>query len=108
MKNPPVTEATFDIKAEGEKVTVNGLQTVPDTFRTSLFTKTLPVENGVVAVPDYICKLFVIERHGKNGNIKGTIAGGSCKIEGSIIVLFMNLAFLIGFVAAKKRKDRNR
>jgi len=26
----------------------------------------------------------------------------------SIIVLFMNLAFLIGFVAAKKRKDRNR
>lgn len=36
------------------------------------------------------------------------LSGGSCKIEGSIIVLFMNLAFLIGFVAAKKRKDRNR
>lgn len=84
MKNPPVTEATFDIKAEGEKVTVKGLQTVPDTFRTSLFTKTLPVENGVVAVPDDICKLFVIERHGKNGNIKGTIAGGSCKIDGAV------------------------
>lgn len=35
------------------------------------------------------------------------LSGGSCKIEGSIIVLFMNLAFLIGFVAAKKRRERN-
>mgnify|MGYP002602952110 CR=1 FL=1 len=35
------------------------------------------------------------------------LSGGSCKIEGSIIVLFMNLTFLIGFVAAKKRRERN-
>lgn len=35
------------------------------------------------------------------------LSGGNCKIEGSIIVLFMNLAFLIGFVAAKKRRERN-
>ena len=37
-----------------------------------------------MAVPNDICKLFVIERHGKNGNIKGTIAGGSCKIHGAV------------------------
>ena len=35
------------------------------------------------------------------------LAGGSCKIEGSIIVLLMNLILMIGFIIAKKEKNRN-
>lgn len=35
------------------------------------------------------------------------LSGGSCKIEGSIVVLLMNLIFTIGFIIAKKKKDRN-
>lgn len=57
---------------------------------------------GVSLAEDYP-HLFDMTIHGNS-----ILSGGSCKIEGSIIVLFMNLAFLIGFVAAKKRKDRNR
>lgn len=57
---------------------------------------------GVSLAEDYP-HLFDMTIHGNP-----ILSGGSCKIEGSIIVLFMNLAFLIGFVAAKKRKDRNR
>ena len=32
------------------------------------------------------------------------LSGGSCKIEGSIIVLLMNLIFMVGFIMAKKEK----
>lgn len=35
------------------------------------------------------------------------LSGGSCKIEGSIVVLFMNVILMIGFVVAKKRKNQN-
>ena len=35
------------------------------------------------------------------------LSGGSCKIEGSIIVLLMNLILMIGFMIAKKEKNRN-
>lgn len=33
------------------------------------------------------------------------LSGGSCKIEGSIIVLLMNIVMIIGFIVAK-RKER--
>lgn len=33
------------------------------------------------------------------------LSGGSCKIEGSIIVLLMNLILMIGFIIAKKGKE---
>jgi len=56
---------------------------------------------GVSLAEDYP-HLFDMTIHGNP-----ILSGGSCKIEGSIIVLFMNLAFLIGFVAAKKRRERN-
>ena len=35
------------------------------------------------------------------------LSGGSCKIEGSIVVLFMNLILMFGFVMAKKIRDKN-
>ena len=35
------------------------------------------------------------------------LSGGSCKIEGSIVVLFMNLILMLGFVMAKKKRDKN-
>ena len=35
------------------------------------------------------------------------LSGGSCKIEGSIIVLLINLILMIGFIIAKKEKNRN-
>lgn len=56
---------------------------------------------GVSLAEDYP-HLFDMTIHGNP-----ILSGGSCKIEDSIIVLFMNLAFLIGFVAAKKRRERN-
>ena len=56
---------------------------------------------GVSLAEDYP-HLFDMTIHGNP-----ILSGGSCKIEGSIIVLFMNLAFLIRFVAAKKRRERN-
>lgn len=34
------------------------------------------------------------------------LSGGNCKIEGSIVVLFMNLILMIGFVIAKKKKTK--
>lgn len=34
------------------------------------------------------------------------LSGGSCKIEGSIVVLLMNLILMIGFVIAKKKRNR--
>lgn len=33
------------------------------------------------------------------------LSGGSCKIEGSMVVLFMNLILMIGFVIAKKKRS---
>lgn len=35
------------------------------------------------------------------------LSGGSCKIEGSIIVLLMNLILMIGFVIVKRKRNRN-
>ena len=35
------------------------------------------------------------------------LSGGSCKIEGSIVVLVMNLILMFGFVMAKKKRDKN-
>ena len=35
------------------------------------------------------------------------LSGGSCKIEGSIVVLVMNLTLILGFVMAKKKRDKN-
>ena len=35
------------------------------------------------------------------------LSGGSCKIEGSIIVLLMNLILMIGFVMVKRKRNRN-
>lgn len=35
------------------------------------------------------------------------LSGGSCKIEGSIIVLLMNLILMIGFVIIKRKRHRN-
>ena len=34
------------------------------------------------------------------------LSGGSCKIEGSIIVLLMNLIFMVGFIIANKKKGK--
>ena len=34
------------------------------------------------------------------------LSGGSCKIEGSIIVLLMNLIFMVGFIMANKKKGK--
>lgn len=34
------------------------------------------------------------------------LSGGSCKIEGSIIVLLMNIVMIIGFIIAKKKRKK--
>ena len=34
------------------------------------------------------------------------LSGGGCKIEGSIIVLLMNLIFMVGFIMANKKKGK--
>lgn len=40
-----------------------------------------------------------------SGNL--ILSGGNCKIEGSIVVLFVNLILMFGFVMAKKKRDKN-
>ena len=57
--------------------------------------------NGVSLAEDY--------PHLFNMVISGNsiLSGGSCKIEGSIVVLFMNLILMFGFVMAKKKRDKN-
>ncbi len=35
------------------------------------------------------------------------LSGGSCKIEGSIVVLFMNLILMFGFVMEKEKGQKS-
>ena len=35
------------------------------------------------------------------------LSGGNCKLEDSIVVLFVNLILMFGFVMAKKKRDKN-
>ena len=62
----------------------------------------------VTAVLEYTESLVApIVIHFLWNGVGAIILGGSCKIEGSIVVLFMNLILMFGFVMAKKIRDKN-
>ncbi len=86
VKLSPVTEDIFDIATpvENGEVSINGIETLPDTYRTPKAVKQLKAENGKLVLDETVNKLFVLERHGKNGNIFGTIATGTCVVKGAV------------------------
>ena len=51
------------------------------------------------------CLKCIIYEDCYSGN--SILSGDNCKIEGSIVVLFMNLILMFGFVMAKKKRDKN-
>ncbi len=86
VKLAKVAPDIFDIKtpvANGV-VSVNGIEVLPDTYRTPKRVKELTAKDGVLVMDETACKLFVLERHGKNGNVFGTIATGNCVIKGAV------------------------
>ncbi len=86
MKLGEIKPETFDIHTpvENGEVSVNGLEVLPDFTRTPKATKLLKAENGILVTDDTVRKLFVLERHGKNGNVFGTIATGACLVKGAV------------------------
>ncbi len=86
MKLQPVTQEIFDIIApvKNGAVSVNGLEVLPDTYRTPKITKDLTAKDGKLVLDKDTCKIVVIERHGKNGNVAGTIATGGAVIKGAV------------------------
>ncbi len=86
MKLDHVTPEIFDIRTpvENGEISVNGLEVLPDFTRTPKVTKTLTVKNGVLQLDNETGKIIVLERHGKNGNVFGTIATGACVVNGAV------------------------
>ena len=87
MKLGKLSESDFDFKADKPDgtYTVNGLQTVYESTRTPKFSEKAEIINGIVALPEDANKLFVFERHGKNGNVKAALAGGKCVVKGGAV-----------------------
>lgn len=76
----------FAIKTpvENGRVSVNGIRVLPDFTRTPKETVTLAAKDGLLQIGDDLCKITVMERHGKNRNICSTIARGACLIKGAV------------------------
>lgn len=86
MKLDHVTPEIFDIKTpvENGEISVNGLEVLPDFTRTPKVTKTLTSKDGKLVLDSETGKIIVLERHGKNGNVFGTIAKGACVVDGAV------------------------
>ena len=86
MKLPHVTPDVFEIKTpvENGEISVNGLEVLPDFTRTPKVTKTLTTKDGKLMLDSETGKIIVLERHGKNGNVFGTIATGACVVNGAV------------------------
>ena len=86
MKLDHVTPEIFDIKTpvENGEISVNGLEVLPDFTRTPKVTKTLIAKDGKLMLDSETGKIIVLERHGKNGNVFGTIATGACVVDGAV------------------------
>lgn len=86
MKLPHVTPDVFEIRTpvENGEISVNGLEVLPDFTRTPKVTKTLTAKDGKLMLDSETGKIIVLERHGKNGNVFGTIATGACVVNGAV------------------------
>ncbi len=86
MKLGKINPEIFDIKTpiqEGE-VKITGLEVLPDFTRTPKAVKKLKAKGGKLELDNTTRKIVVIERHGKNGNVFGTIATGACIVDGAV------------------------
>lgn len=83
MKLGNVTADIFDINTpvENGKVCINAIEVLPDTYRTPKAVKEMTAKNGKLVLSEDTMKLFVLERHGKNGNIFGAVATGCCVMD---------------------------
>lgn len=86
MKLGKIKPEIFDIKTpiENGKVTITGLEVLSDFTRTPKAVKNLTAKDGKLELDDTTRKIVVIERHGKNGNVFGTIATGTCIVDGAV------------------------
>ncbi len=86
VKLDKVSAEIFDIKTpvKNGTVSVNGIEVLPDTYRTPKRIKNLCAKDSKLVLDETTCKLFVLERHGKNGNVFGTIATGNCVVKGAV------------------------
>jgi len=86
MKLDTIVPEMFDIRTpvENGEVSVNGLEVLPDYTRTPKVTKTLKAQNGRLVLDETTREIVVLERHGKNGNVFGTIATGACVVNGAV------------------------
>lgn len=86
MKIDYLTADMFDIKVNSDKDTVNmnGIKVQSENTRTPKLEREVNVCDGKIVLPDDLNKLIVFERHGHNGNICGTIAGGACVVKGAV------------------------
>ena len=86
MKLEQVSPEIFDIATpvENGEISVNGLEVLPDYTRTPKVTKTLTAKDGKLQLDESTGKIVVLERHGKNGNVFGTIAVGACVVNGAV------------------------
>ena len=86
MKLEHVSPEIFDIATpvENGEISVNGLEVLPDYTRTPKVTKTLTAKDGKLQLDEDTGKIVVLERHGKNGNVFGTIAVGACVVNGAV------------------------
>ena len=86
MKLEHVSPEIFQISTpiENGEISVNGLEVLPDYTRTPKVTKTLTAKDGKLQLDESTGKIVVLERHGKNGNVFGTIATGACIVDGAV------------------------
>ena len=86
MKLGKIKPEIFDIKTQVEngEVKITGLEVLPDFTRTPKAVKNLTAKDGKLEIDDTTRKIVVIERHGKNGNVFGTIATGACVVDGAV------------------------
>jgi len=80
LKSGAVSEETFDVPApvEGGDVRVRVIRVIEDYIETEVIRELLPVEGGFVRLdPEKdVCKIAVIERHGKSGEHRVGFVGG--------------------------------
>jgi adenine deaminase len=80
LRNDIVVEETFDVAApaEGGRVRARVVQIIEDHIETKAAWAELPVERGLVRLDpqEDVCKIAVIERHGKSGEHRVGFVGG--------------------------------
>lgn len=84
--NPQLKEAHFQIPCKGTRALCRVISMIPDQIVNTEEQHWLPVEDGRIAadVTQDILKLSVLERYGKNGNVKSAFVKGFSLQHGAL------------------------